>query len=78
MDGFTRLVASEYFAVDRFAVSGEVALGFAGELQILVALTGGLSVGDVALPAGFAVVLPAEGVEYLVRGTGELVRILHG
>jgi mannose-6-phosphate isomerase len=78
MDGFTRLVASEYFAVDRFAVAGEVALGFAGELQILVALTGGLSVGDVALPPGFAVVLPAEGVAYVVKGSGELVRVLQG
>jgi mannose-6-phosphate isomerase len=78
MEGFSRLVSSEYFAVDKFEVAGEVALGCAGELQILVALSSGLRVGDVVLPAGFAVVLPAEGVEYLVRGTGELVRILHG
>jgi mannose-6-phosphate isomerase len=78
MDGFVRLVSSEYFAVDRFAVAGEVALGFAGELQILVALGAGLSVGDVALPPGFAVVLPAEGFSYVVRGAGELVRVLQG
>jgi mannose-6-phosphate isomerase len=78
MDGFVRLVASEYFAVDRFEVAGEVALGCAGELQILVALSSGLSVADVVLPAGFAVVLPAEGVESVVQGAGELVRILQG
>jgi mannose-6-phosphate isomerase len=78
MEGFTRLVVSEYFAVDRFVVSDEVSLGYGSELQILVALTEGLSVADVALPAGFAVVLPAEGVEYVVRGSGELVRVLQG
>jgi len=35
-------------------------------------------VGDVVLPPGFAVVVPAESVGYVVRGSGELVRILQG
>jgi mannose-6-phosphate isomerase len=73
MAGFTRLIASPYFVVDRFAASADGApLGKHGELQILIALEEGCflecSTGR-ALPlqAGHAVILPAEPVNYSLR-----------
>jgi hypothetical protein len=80
MDGFMRLVASDYFVVDRFALSGEVApLGLSGKMQMLFALGEGASVesaaGSMTLDAWRVVVLPAEGVEYSLRGAGEVIRI---
>jgi mannose-6-phosphate isomerase len=76
MDGFTRLVASDYFVVDRFVLSGgEVALGCEGKMQMLFALGEGVSVGGVGLEPWRVVVLPAEGVEYALRGVGEVIRI---
>lgn len=80
MDGFTRLVASDYFVVDRFAVAGEtVSLGFCDKMQMLFALGEGASVeslaGSIKLDPWRVVVLPAEGVEYALRGAGEVIRI---
>ena len=80
MDGFTRLVASGYFVVDRFAAQDVGApLGLSGKMQMLFALGEGLSVesvaGIVALDPWRVLVLPAEGVEYSVRGAGEVIRI---
>jgi mannose-6-phosphate isomerase len=80
MDGFTRLVASDYFVVDRFAlVEDVVSLGLRERMQMLFALGEGASVesaaGSVVLDPWRVVVLPAEGVEYSLRGTGEVIRI---
>ncbi len=75
MQGFVRLVASPYFVVDRFSVDGEAELGGAGKMQILVALGEGCSVGTTALPAGWAVVVPAAETAYRLRGVGDVVRI---
>ena len=80
MDGFMRLVASDYFVVDRFAAKDEgVALGLSGKMQMLFALGEGASVesaaGSVRLDPWRVVVLPAEGVEYALRGVGEVIRI---
>jgi mannose-6-phosphate isomerase len=80
MDGFVRLVASDYFVVDRFAAKGEgVALGLSGKMQMLFALGEGASVegeaGGIALDPWRVVVLPAEGVEYSLKGVGEVIRI---
>ena len=75
MDGFTRLVASDYFVVDRFAVTDAgVVLGLSGKMQMLFALGEGLAVecemGVVGLDPWRVLVLPAEGVEYSVTGGG--------
>lgn len=76
MDGFVRLVASDYFVVDRFAASdGGAALGMSSKMQMLFALGEGLSVSGVKLDPWRVLVLPAEGVEYSVRGVGEVIRI---
>jgi mannose-6-phosphate isomerase len=79
MEGFTRLVASDYFVVDRFALEGEAGLGMAGQMQMLFATEAGASVksdaGTMKLEAGRIVLLPAEGVEYVLRGRGEVIRI---
>jgi mannose-6-phosphate isomerase len=75
MNGFTRLVRSPYFVVDRFALKGESELGGAGAMQILVALAEGCSVGAVPLPAGCAVILPAGAKECSLRGAGDVIRI---
>jgi mannose-6-phosphate isomerase len=80
MDGFTRLVASDYFVVDRFGLSGGVApLGLRDKMQMLFALGEGAWVesaaGSVRLDPWRVVVLPAEGVEYALRGAGEVIRI---
>jgi hypothetical protein len=80
MDGFTRLVASDYFLVDRFAAEDAgVPLGLSGKMQMLFALGEGVSVEGaeelVSLDPWRVLVLPAEGAEYLVRGAGEVIRI---
>ena len=76
MEGYTRLVASDYFVVDRFVAKPEgVSLGAGGKLQMLFALGAGLTVGDVQLEPWRVMVLPAEGVEYSVKGAGEVIRI---
>jgi mannose-6-phosphate isomerase len=80
MDGFTRLVASDYFLVDRFvAKDAEMPLGLQEKMQMLFALSEGASVesaaGSVPLDPWRVVVLPAEGVAYSLRGTGEVIRI---
>jgi mannose-6-phosphate isomerase len=80
MDGFTRLVASDYFLVDRFvAKDAETPLGLQEKMQMLFALSEGASVesaaGSVSLDPWRVVVLPAEGVAYSLRGTGEVIRI---
>ena len=78
---YTRLMACEYFAVDRFETSAQpLPLGFEGQMQVLFALGEGavLTSADqeLALPRGFAVVLPAEGVAYAVKGSVPVVRVL--
>ena len=80
MDGFTRLVASDYFLVDRFAAKDAgVALRLSGKMQMLFALGEGVSVegdaGVVSLDPWRVLVLPAVGVEYSLRGAGEVIRI---
>jgi mannose-6-phosphate isomerase len=73
MNGFTRLIASPYFVMDRFAVAADGAqLGKHGEMQILLALDEGCFLEcskGTALPlrSGHAVVLPAEPVDYSLR-----------
>ena len=84
-DGFTRLISSPYFVVDRFETAGgsSKALGLSGRMQILVALSEGASVraGDgerVRLPAGRAVLLPGrENARFLLEGAGkaEVIRV---
>lgn len=82
MEGYTRLVSSAYFVVDRFdlAAGEQAPLGKAGDLQVLVALGSGCSVGDgragleVPLEAGHACILPAGGSAYSLRaGTSAVV-----
>jgi mannose-6-phosphate isomerase len=82
MDGFVRLVASAYFVVDRFALKNDAPspLGGAATMQMVVALGEGCAVVNAAgestaLPAGWVVILPAEGTDYWLRGAGEVVRI---
>jgi mannose-6-phosphate isomerase len=82
MVSFVRLVASDYFLVDRFIVTEELPadLGLPSHLQILVALSEGCVVTADALPAttlraGHAVLLPAEGISYTLEGTGDVIRI---
>lgn len=86
MSGFTRLVRSEYFVVDRFTLvqappgsDAAASLGLSGQVQMLVALSDGCAVHgggtSTALPPGWAVVLPAEGVDYSLSGAGEVIRI---
>jgi len=80
MDGFMRLVASDYFVVDRFALAGgAMPLGLGNKMQMLFALGEGASVessaGSMKLDPWRVVVLPAEGVEYALRGAGEVIRI---
>jgi mannose-6-phosphate isomerase len=80
MDGFMRLVASDYFVVDRFSLAADAAaLGRGDKMQMLFALGEGASVegeaGSVRLDPWRVMVLPAEGVEYALRGAGEVIRI---
>jgi len=84
-EGFTRLISSPYFVVDRFwtAAGSAKDLEFSGRMQILVALGEGASVrrsdgAGVQLPAGRAVVLPGrEGSEYVLEGAekAEVIRV---
>ena len=84
-DGFTRLIRSPYFVVDRFwtAAGSSKDLAFHGRMQILVALDEGASVqaasgARVQLPAGRAVVLSGrEGAQYVLEGTAkaEVIRV---
>ena len=79
-DGFERLVASEYFVVDRFEVSGQGrSLGLSEKMQMLFALSEEVSVtseqGSTPLSPWHVLVLPAEGVEYSLRGAGQVIRI---
>ncbi len=90
MAGFTRLVSSAYFFVDRFTPDGgaDAPLGGEGKLQILIALTEGCSVvpagaAPLKLPRGQAVILPAGDRGYSLRGeasggelAAEVVRVL--
>jgi mannose-6-phosphate isomerase len=78
MEGFTRLVGCDYFVVDRFEVRGEAPLVGASGMQMVVALEKGMSVGQAELPPGSVVLLPAEGVSYVVKGSGTVVRIAQG
>jgi mannose-6-phosphate isomerase len=79
MDGFTRLISTPYFVVDRFRTSSESSadLGMRGRMQILVALQEGARLKSkenrrFAIPAGQAVVLPAkEESSYVLEGTAE-------
>ncbi len=85
MDDFVRLVRSPYFVVDRFALQndGSAPLGGTEAMQMVVALGEGCSVESAAgeiltFQPGWVVVLPAEGVEYRLRGVGEVIRIAQG
>ena len=78
-DGFTRLIGSPYFVVDRFwtEAGSSKDLGLSERMQILVALQEGAflrtaDAGVVRLPAGRAVVLPGreDGV-YVLEGVGK-------
>jgi mannose-6-phosphate isomerase len=80
MDGFTRLVVSDYFVVDRFVAKDAGArLGLREKMQMLFALSEGALVesaaGTVPLDPWRVVVLPGEGVECSLRGAGEVIRI---
>lgn len=82
MPGFTRLVHSPYFVVDRFELGAgeELALEKTGELQILVALEDGALVLGQDCPAlqlkpGHAAVLPAGAGAFGVRAGGGLTLI---
>ncbi len=78
-DGFTRLISTPYFIVDRFQTEAATSndLQLTGKMQILVALHEGASVRTsdarrVELPAGHAVVLPGrDGLRYTLEGTGK-------
>ena len=78
-DGFTRLISTPYFVVDRFwtAVGSAKDLELSGRMQILVALGEGAAArtrdgARVQLPAGRAVVLPGrEGAQYVLEGAGK-------
>ncbi len=85
MDGFTRLLSCDYFAVDRFRLQGggETDLGNPGKLQILIALEGSPVVrsnggNETVLPKAKAVVLPASDARYaLTAGAdAEVIRVL--
>lgn len=84
--GFTRLISTQYFIVDRFRGGEPRDLGLAGQMQILIALNEGASVraGDgkaFAVPAGHAVVLPVRGDGgYVLEGetNAEVIRVSTG
>jgi mannose-6-phosphate isomerase len=75
------LVRCEYFVVERWRLQRDVTvtLNDGSGLQVLIALADGCTVesalGVVALPKAHAVVLPAESVEYTLRGVGDVVRV---
>src|SRR5579875_799453 len=84
MDGFTRLVDCEYFAVDRFALQpgSDAVPGAVEKLQILIALTEGCTAKTnseiLALPRGHAVILPAGSgpVRLQAESAAEVIRVL--
>jgi mannose-6-phosphate isomerase len=85
--GFTHLVQSDYFEVDRFPLTANnpLALGRTTSLQILVALESGCTLRSTGtidtasttthLTPGRAVLLPAEDILYTLHGSGEVIRI---
>jgi len=80
MQGFVRLVSSAYFVVDRFQLASESApLGNPDKLQMLFALNDGAIVETsgrtTPLAPGRIVILPAEGIDYVLQGEGEVIRI---
>ncbi len=80
MNGFTRLVQSPYFIVDRFQIAGSAPLGEVGTMQLLVALGGDVTLegpaGSTSLPPGWAVAVPAAPGVVTLRAKGaEVVRI---
>jgi mannose-6-phosphate isomerase len=81
MNGFTRLIASDYFIVDRFSPSQETTpLGLPNRMQMLFALSEGSSIESATsvmqLDPWCIVILPSEGIEYALRGNGEVIRIV--
>lgn len=87
-DGFTRLVSTQYFVVDRFRTKEGCSqeLGFAGQMQILIALGEGAKIRtreghSFDVPAGRGVLLPAHVDEgYRLEGDAktEVMRISTG
>ena len=80
MGEFERLITSNYFVVDRFSLAEkDVPLGLRGQMQMLFAMSEEVLVvseaGGARLTPGSVVVLPAEGVEYTLRGKGNVIRI---
>ena len=83
--GFTRLISTPYFVVDRFRTeAGSVKdLEMRGRMQILVALGEGALVrandgSSLELPAGRAAILPGlENMRYVLEGVGdaEVIRV---
>lgn len=85
MGDLTRLVTSEYFAVDRFSLVAGVSqpLGDAGKLQILIALNDGAALQaegatPIALPRGQALVVPVQERAFALESNGavEVIRVL--
>ncbi len=84
MNGFTRLVACDYFAVDRLQLeNAEISLGFEDKLQILIALDESCTLlkddgSSLPLPRARAVVVPVDaGPSRLQAGeAAEIIRVL--
>lgn len=82
-DGYTRLIRTPYFVVDRFEAGAARSreLGLPGRMQILVALSEGASLRgsggeEFAVPSGRAVVLPGRrDAEYVLDGNAEVIRV---
>jgi mannose-6-phosphate isomerase len=82
-EGYTRLIRTPYFVVDRFdaGAAGSRELGLHGRMQILVALSEGASLRgsggeEFAVPSGRAVVLPGrQDAEYVLDGSAEVIRV---
>jgi mannose-6-phosphate isomerase len=81
-DGYTRLISTRYFVVDRFegGAARSRDLGLRGRMQILVALSDGASLRangqSFAIPSGHAVVLPGgQDTEYVLDGSAEVIRV---
>ena len=75
MNGFTRLIETEYFVVDRF----QVAAGDAFEMPMdgtgcIAGLSGGAAVNEVEFTAGQAVVVPEGSVSVSSRDGATIVR----
>ncbi|HTV08066.1 MAG TPA: type I phosphomannose isomerase catalytic subunit [Candidatus Aquilonibacter sp.] len=88
MDGFTRLISTQYFVVDRFKLEAGAGreLGLVGQMQILIALSRGAALhaadrSKFAVPAGHALVLPGrDNGEFVLEGESdvEVIRISTG